>query len=143
MTQQAPQHSPEQLAEWVRSQFQRANKHLAESGVLFDSIVTEESRYLAPVVAVWKIKSTDKRYFWVISGDLPCDFMPYENEKNARDALRRFALSWQLKAENLGASGNLDKTKQDYIGLLISRAEGLYQLYEKDDLWKEHQGGKA
>ncbi|MBT4882928.1 MAG: DUF4826 family protein, partial [Glaciecola sp.] len=38
--------------QWVREQFQRANKHLAENGVLFDSVVVEESRYLAPYVAV-------------------------------------------------------------------------------------------
>ncbi|MFT4807348.1 MAG: hypothetical protein ACI9LX_000665 [Paraglaciecola sp.] len=35
----------EQISEWVREQFQRANKHLAEKGVLFESVVTEESRY--------------------------------------------------------------------------------------------------
>ena len=41
--------SEEQRAEWVREQFQKANKFLAENGVLFDSVTTEESRYLMPV----------------------------------------------------------------------------------------------
>lgn len=48
-------HDQEQLAQWVREQFQKANKHLAENGVLFESVVIEDSRYLAPMVAVWKI----------------------------------------------------------------------------------------
>jgi hypothetical protein len=66
--------SQEQLSAWVKEQFQRANKHLAEKGVLFDTVVTEESRYLAPFVAIWKIKALDGKFFWVISGDVPADF---------------------------------------------------------------------
>ena len=58
--------SEAQLSEWVREQYQRANKHLAEQGVLFESVATEECRYLAPVVAVWKIKSTEGKYYWVL-----------------------------------------------------------------------------
>ena len=58
MTEQAqqPQLTQAQQAEWARIQFQKANKHLAENGVLFESVVTDESRYLAPYLAVWKIK---------------------------------------------------------------------------------------
>ncbi|MDC0602359.1 DUF4826 family protein [Aliiglaciecola sp.] len=137
MTQQAPQMSQEQLSEWVREQFQRANKHLAENGVVFESVVTEESRYLAPYVAVWKLKSTAQKFFWVISGDVPCDFVAYENAKNAREAIRHFSFNWQLQAENLQKQGNVDQTKSDFIEMLISRAEGLYDIYNREDLWKE------
>lgn len=137
MSQQAPQMSQEQLSDWVREQFQRANKHLAENGVIFESVVTEESRYLAPYVAVWKLKSTSQKLFWVISGDVPCDFVAYENATNAREALRHFSFNWQLKAENLQKQTNLDQTQSDFIELLISRAEGLYDIYSREDLWKE------
>ncbi|GAA6183750.1 MULTISPECIES: DUF4826 family protein [Alteromonadaceae] len=135
--------SQEQMTQWVRSQFQRANKHLAENGVIFDSVVTEECRYLAPYVAVWKIKALDKKFYWVISGDLPCDFMPYESEKNARDVLRRFSFQWQLKAQDIEESGNIDKTQKQFAEMLVTRAEGLYALYNQEDLWKEIKGGKA
>ncbi|GAA0852771.1 DUF4826 family protein [Aliiglaciecola litoralis] len=142
MTQQTTPMSQEQLTTWVREQFQRANKHLAENGVIFDSVITEESRYLAPFVAVWKIKSLEKKYYWVISGDVPCDFIAYENEKTARDAIRHFSLMWQLKAENLSKGTDLDKAQQDYIDLLVTRAEGLYRIYNQKELWQEVQGGK-
>ena len=33
--------SDEERATWVREQFQKANKFLAENGVLFDSVITE------------------------------------------------------------------------------------------------------
>lgn len=121
--------------QWVREQFQRANKHLAENGVLFDSVVVEESRYLAPYVAVWKIKSQQGKYFWVISGDLPADYIPFDTAPDVRGALKHFSLSWQLKAENIHATNGIDETQQNYAKLLADRAISLYQLSEKQDLW--------
>jgi hypothetical protein len=126
----------EELKVWVREQFQRANKHLAENGILFDSVVTEESRYLAPYVAVWKIKANDKKYYWVISGDVPCDFMPYESEKTAREAIRRFSFIWQIKAENIMKIQSNDKLQQDFAKLLINKAESLYNIQSDDKVWE-------
>jgi hypothetical protein len=128
----------EELTTWVREQFQRANKHLAENGILFDSVVTEESRYLAPFVAVWKIKANDKKYYWVISGDVPCDFIPYESEKTARAAIRRFSFIWQIKAENIIKTQSNDKVQQDFANLLINKAENLYDIQADEKVWQEH-----
>jgi hypothetical protein len=128
----------EKLTTWVREQFQRANKHLAENGILFDSVVTDESRYLAPFVAVWKIKANDKKYYWVISGDVPCDFIPYESEKTARAAIRRFSFIWQIKAENIIKTQNNDKVQQDFANLLINKAENLYDIQADEKVWQEH-----
>lgn len=136
--QQNPEMSEEQLSQWVREQFQRANKHLAENGVLFDSVVTEVSRYLAPFVAVWKIKSTDKKYYWVLSGDLPCDFIPFESEATAREAIRRFSMLWQMKAENINRLAGTDKTQQNFVNLLIAKAEDLYKIQADESLWKDY-----
>lgn len=121
--------------QWVREQFQRANKHLAENGVLFDSVVVEESRYLAPYVAVWKIKSQQGKYFWVLSGDLPVDYIPFDTAEDVRSALKHFSLSWQLKAENIISTNGIDETQQNYAKLLADRAISLYQLSEKQELW--------
>ena len=127
--------SQEQLSAWVKEQFQRANKHLAEKGVLFDTVVTEESRYLAPFVAIWKIKALDGKFFWVVSGDVPADFMPYKSEKNARDALRGFSFRWQLQADNILNSGTDDKTQHDFADRLIAKAEAVYELFSNDKAW--------
>lgn len=127
--------SQEQLSEWVREQYQRANKHLAEQGVLFESVVTEESRYLAPYVAVWKIKSTEGKYYWVISGDVPADAIPYEAEKNAQDTLRAFSMRWQLQAENILQSNTNDQLRQDFAKLLITKAEMVYDLFANENNW--------
>jgi hypothetical protein len=127
--------SEQQSSEWVREQYQRANKHLAEQGVLFESVVTEESRYLAPYVAVWKIKSTEGKYYWVISGDVPADAIPYEAEKNAQDTLRAFSMRWQLQAENILQSNTNDQLRQDFAKLLITKAEMVYDLFANENNW--------
>ena len=120
---------------WVREQFQRANAHLAENGVLFESVVVDASRYLAPYVAVWKIKSQQGKFFWVLSGDLPADYVPFDVAPDVRGVLRHFSLSWQLKAENIMQTQTLDETQENYAKLLADRAISLHQLSERDDLW--------
>ena len=117
---QQPENQPisdEERATWVREQFQKANKFLAENGVLFDSVVTEESRYLIPYLAVWKIKAMDSKRYWVISGDLPSDYTSVDNAKDAKEALRHFAMHWQLKAENLINAKDADKTQKEFGAL--------------------------
>jgi hypothetical protein len=128
--------SQEALGEWVRSQFQKANKHLAENGILFESVVTQDSRYLAPMVAVWKIKAQDGRYFWVISGDMPVDFVPADVASDVRGVLKHFSLLWNLKVENLSQAQDMDATQQQYLTLLGTRAADLYLMSEDDKLWQ-------
>ncbi len=135
MAESVPQ-DQEQLAEWVREQFQKANKHLAENGVLFESVVIEDSRYLAPMVAVWKIKTRDSKYLWVISGDLPVDFVPADVSSDVRGVLKHFSLLWQLKVENLSQAENIDETQKEYLTLLGTRAHDLYHMSEDDKLWQ-------
>ena len=135
MAESVPQ-DQEQLAQWVREQFQKANKHLAENGVLFESVVVEDSRYLAPMVAVWKIKTRDGKFFWVISGDLPVDFVPADVSADVRGVLKHFSLLWQLKVENLSQADNIDETQKEYLTLLGTRAYDLYHMSEDDKLWQ-------
>lgn len=126
-----------ELGDWVRAQFQRANKFLAENGILFKSVVTEESRYLAPHVALWKIISQDNKRYWVISGDVPADVTAEGSAKSAREAIRYFSLQWQIKAENLQKLAQTDKTQAEYSTYLQTKAEMLYDVSSQENLWQE------
>jgi len=136
--QQQEQHAEaeQQRAEWVRNQYQKANQYLAGKGIIPDNVAVTESRYLPPLVALWKLNTKDKKSFWVISGDLPTDHMPFSAAATARDAMRSFSLNWQLKAENIINGSAIDKTQQDFANLLVNRAQGLYELFEDDAIWK-------
>lgn len=133
--QQGEINSQASLQEWVRQQFQRANAHLAENSILFETVVTEESRYLAPIVAVWKIKDRNNDFYWVICGDVPADYVQASRAKDAREVLRHFSMAWQLKAENILANEKSDQVQKDYANLLISKAEVLYETQSNDEWW--------
>jgi hypothetical protein len=135
MTETQQQYTQEQLTSWVREQFQRANKHLATDGILFEKVIQEECRYLAPIVAIWKIKDQQQRLIWVISGEVPVDYVAADNATSAREVMRHFSFSWQIKAENILRTGTEDKTQRDYAALLQKKAELLYQLFNDEKLW--------
>ena len=132
MTQQQEMTTEEQQ-QWVREQYQVATKYLAGHGLVTESVVVEESRYLIPFLSVWKLKVLDGSFYWVICGDLPSDHNAIAVAPNAREAIRHFSFKWQLQAENLLKTG--DKEQIDFAQLLISRAEGLYDMYQREDVW--------
>ncbi len=137
MTQNKQMTEPEQQ-QWIREQYQAATKYLAQKGLISKSVVVEESRYLIPLFAVWKITLTDGNKYWVLSGDLPSDHSGVDVAPNARDAIRHFSFKWQMQAENLLKAD--DKEQNEFAQLLIGRAEGLYKLYEDETLWQMKNG---
>ncbi|WP_257173526.1 DUF4826 family protein [Colwellia sp. M166] len=125
----------EQKQIWIREQYLKATKYLAEKGLVTESVAETESRYLVPVMALWKINLLDKTKVWVVSGDLPTDHIALDKGESARDVVRHFSFKWQLQAENLLRLD--DKEQKQFAEFLIGRADGLYQLYDKDELWQE------
>lgn len=121
--------------QWTRETLDRANKHLAEKGILPKTILDKESRYLVPMCAIWKIKSQQGKTYWVVSGNLPTDHVEVTAASNARDALRYFSFQWQMKAEEIMSTGAREKAQVDFANLLVNRAQGLYELYNNEKLW--------
>ena len=131
---EAVQMTEEQQQQWIREQYQVATKYLAEKGIVTDSVKAEDSRYLVPLLALWKLTSIKGEKFWVLCGDLPSDHSSIDVAPDAREALKHFSLKWQMQAENLLKAK--DKEQTDFAHLLIGRAEGLYKLCEDDSLWQ-------
>ena len=122
--------------EWVRLQFQRANLHLAEQGIVMESVAVAESRYLPPLIAVWKIHGLNKNVVWAISGDVPVDYLPVAVAADAREAIKHFSYRWQMKAQQIIDNRISDQTSADYVQLLVGRANMLYDLSESETLWQ-------
>ena len=127
------QMSEQEQQEWIRNQYQVATKYLADKGLVTESVVDTESRYLVPLFSVWKLKLMDKSYVWVVCGDLPTDHITAGAAPNAREAVHNFSLKWQLQAENLLRTGV--KEQEEFAKILIGRADGLYDLYNNEQLW--------
>ena len=123
-----------QQQQWIREQYQIATKYLAEKGVVTDSVKVTDSRYIVPLLAVWKLTAIDGKSFWVLCGDLPSDHSSADVAQDARAALRHFSLKWQMQAENLLQAKN--EEQDEFARLLIGRAEGLYKLINDESLWQ-------
>ncbi|HLV47882.1 MAG TPA: DUF4826 family protein [Aliidiomarina sp.] len=132
----------EQMQEWVRSQFQRANAYLAERGLMTNLILTKESRYFVPHVAIWKFTLqglTEK--VWVITGaDLPTDHIEASLAAKPHDVLRYFSYRWQLKADNiLNNEKPADAKQQEFAHILVRSAEKLFPMSEDASLWQQEE----
>ena len=125
----------EESAAWVRQQWQQANMFLAESGVIPSTLNHNVSRYLVPVLALWKMTGEDNNTYWVINGELPADFILADNASNARDALRHFSLKWQMQAAKILDNSESTEAQRNHAGFLQNRAESLYRFYEDESLW--------
>ncbi|AWL12098.1 hypothetical protein HMF8227_01624 [Saliniradius amylolyticus] len=135
MTEQTQPKTQEEISQWVREQFQNANKFLAEQGILVDSVVAEESRYLPPLVAVWKLKDNKKQGYWVIGGDLPADVVTESAAEDARAAIKHFSLNWQMKASNLRGMESPTEEQERFAQILETKAENLYALASREEFW--------
>lgn len=120
---------------WQRECFQNAQKHLAEKGIMPSSVVEKDSRFLAPICAVWKIKAQNGKTYWVITGKVPTDHVEVTAATSARAVLKHFSYKWQLKADAILANSAHDKSQAQFADLLISRAHGLYDIADNDQLW--------
>ncbi|MBD1583236.1 DUF4826 family protein [Pseudoalteromonas sp. S16_S37] len=131
--------TPQQLEEleqqWQRECFQNAQKHLAEKGIIPSTVFDKESRFLAPLCAIWKMKAQSGKTYWVVTGRLPTDHMETSGAATAREALKHFSYRWQLRADEIVAAGVNDETQAKFANLLVNRAHGLYEIADKDELW--------
>lgn len=127
--------SEEEMNNWVREQFQKSNGYLAERGILTDQVLTKESRYLAPHIAVWKftVRGVSERV-WVISGVVPTDHVEAKVAATARDALRHFSLRWQVRADEI-LNSMPNETEKKFAEMLVTHAEACYDLVENESLW--------
>lgn len=131
-----------QIKEWCSKSYQQATQFLAQQGIVTESVVLEQSRYLPPVLAFWKLKSLEGQMYWVISGEIEPDVLPEKAASSARDSARAFSLHWQARIEELRNTLTNQSTKeetaqvQQQITDLNHAATRLYQIFEIDNLWQ-------
>lgn len=124
-------------AQWFNDQLKKATSYLAQQGIILESVFNDDSTYVAPLFAVFKVRDKDRKKYWVIAGDLPTDVTSDNVAKDARSAIRHFSLHWQMKAEGMVRAGLRDTVQRDFAQLLITKAEALYPFAESEAVWKK------
>lgn len=132
---------------WIQKQHGAVLGYCSRKELDVTGFIDDKSAILPPFVAIWLVESKPRKAkYWVISGDLPLDHIPFKLAKTPREVIRHFSLNWQLKAERLmqslvqGKPQLGDQKKQrDFANVLVRKASMLYQLAEKDKIWVNHE----
>ncbi|MDH5434322.1 MAG: DUF4826 family protein [Gammaproteobacteria bacterium] len=140
----SPEERQAQINKWNQDEMVKVQKFCFSQGLQMNSIDQKKTLCLPPVMGVWFIKAkSPKQNYWIISGDFPTDITKADVAANAREALRHFSMSWQLKAARLqddlaaGQRPTLSdrETQEKFANTLIAKAEMLYDIFTNDELW--------
>lgn len=106
---------------WLDEQESNIARYLASQGLAMKGR-GEIEWCLGPVVSLWRV-NCGGRSCWVISGDLPTDFLVDDGSNGARDAMREFCSRW------LEASEEMRRGKQ-HPAIAIGSATDVGELKE-------------
>ncbi len=118
---------------WVRSQMDAAVKLFEEQGVFDDALMESKPAWAFPeqlVVGKARAFNTPQSFRWFVCGEVGFDHVDDQVAANPREALRHFAMKWQVDASRLTNTQDAEQRQK-----LISNAEFLYELSDDDRLW--------
>jgi hypothetical protein len=132
-------------AQWCAQARARVAAYLKSEGVDHGRIGDWPAWHVAPYVAVWAIESKarpDWVAWWVISGDLPTDYISAAVIHHPRDAIKAIALRWRQLAHDMAAGQSPEDirigTPDDWAALaplLAARASLLLEWANDDAIW--------
>lgn len=82
---------------WVAAERKKVLGYLVAEGCKHAGVADWPTFYVTPHLALWAVQSTrhvGRTGWWVISGDVPTDYMSSSDGESPQDALRYFAAGW-------------------------------------------------
>ncbi len=136
---------PQREAEWLTEQRADVLEYLAGAGVPRADVPHEPAWCEPPYVAVWPVGSNANPGavgWWVISGDVPPDYISSSEIRGARAGLRAFSLRWSRAARGM-ATGEAPEGLvigapaewKSLAPMLASCATLLGEWANDDELW--------
>jgi hypothetical protein len=134
------------LTPWTQNQLVGLLEFCQQHGWTPRHIGESLSRTLEPLVSVWQMTFETHQKLktvWIINGDLPIDYIPYNNIPTARDALLHFSRKFLSRAQAMKRQADtqsetefLEKDKQ-LMQRLVKAAADLLVLYHEDEVWTD------
>lgn len=139
----------EEFRQWATEQLEHCSDYIHDLGLLPEDPRGKGEWAIPERVFLGRIYSAgdpDQAY-WVITGpEVPTDHIGGEVAPSAREAVRHFALKWQLQGarvselssgdEEAGETPGEDKLDWASTGSeLAAKAEALYELSQDDRVW--------
>lgn len=129
-------------AQWLAKQRGTVGQYLQNEGFGGRTIPANPLWFIAPCVAVWRIPSNEPAGLWVITGDLPTDYLRCREIVDARMALAAFAVQWlevssyMLRGERHPVIDMGPADQRRTLGdLLRRRAEVIADWAKDDEMW--------
>ena len=138
--------NPKVEAQWIAEQRDVVEQYLQREEVRHRGVARQPDWFLAPYVSVWRVtskKNPNAVGWWVVSGDLPTDYLGGDDATDARTALAAFGRRWlevsgcMLRGEEhptikIGREGN----RRELGDLLRRRAQILQNWTDDDSMWE-------
>jgi hypothetical protein len=132
---------------WCHRRREEATAYLAKEGLTHGEVGAWPAWHVAPYLSIWAVESLKTPGavgWWVISGDLPTDYISTSSAKHPRQALREFADTWEDVASHIRAGtphpsisiGPLE-TRSELLPILEKRAEIFRRFAEDDSIWED------
>jgi hypothetical protein len=142
VSQTADWDDPEVAAAWVAEQREAVVAYLESQKIRVEGLPAEPAWTLPPKLAFWCLGSASRPATWVISGDVPTDYLSDPAIRTARAAAAAFGRRWERVAANMRA-GRKDPEltigrpeDQKKLGaLLAKRASLLKDFADRADYW--------
>jgi hypothetical protein len=134
-----------ELVAWSREQLNNAVGELIRGGELDGVLLEARPAWAYPrstVIGKVREQGEHHRFFWVICGDPPVDYISSTMAATPREAARHFAMKWQLEAARhrepqfrmkIDPEGKRDWDA--WCDTLEARASSLFILIDADPLW--------
>ncbi len=131
---------------WFKPLLDNAVLELQARNVVSGTAVEASPVWMFPykilLAKVWALGQKN-RFTWTIAGEaMITDHIPGKMAATPRDAIRHFALKWQMDADRLISVANSNtpvEGKREHLSAyakkLIRDAEDLYGLTEQDGIW--------
>jgi hypothetical protein len=137
---------PKVEARWLKEQGKIVQVYLDKEEIRLVNVEEKPAWFVAPYISLWKtrnLKSHEQNSVWIISGDLPTDYLERPTDQFPREVLLAFAERWKSMSEEMvkGNSsinfkiGNLEGRKD--LGALLKKRAHIPLKWAKDDkLWQ-------
>jgi hypothetical protein len=133
--------------DWIADQRIHAEVYLRTEGVDHLGVGECPAFYAHPNLALWTVqskKSPGQIGWWVISGDVPTDYISSSDGGHPRQALRAFSDQWlkdsagMLRGESLSGYSIGPRSRWPELGDLLRRRALILQEYADDDaIWND------
>ncbi len=146
MTETKTETDKDAIRAWFKPLLDKVVVELQERDVVSGTAVEASPVWIYPykilIAKVWGLGQKN-RFTWTIAGEaMITDHIPGKMAATPRDAVRHFALKWQMDADRLISLANSNtpvEGKREHLGAyakkLIQDAEDLYELTEQDGIW--------